>query len=323
MMKAVIYERYGSPDGMRLVEVEKPVPTDSQVQVKVHAVSINASDMEFLTARPFYIRSWGLFKPRHKILGTDIAGIAESVGSNVKDIKPGDAVFGDILMQWGGFAEYVSVPAEMLALKPDNMTFEHVSTLPQAGIVALQGLRDAGKIKRDDHVLIVGCGGGAGSFAVQYAKMIGAEVTGVDNGEKQDFMRSLGADHVIDYTLQNYTRLIGRYDLILDFVAPYSLLKNRRVLNQGGRYVLVGGATHRIIAAAGIGPVLSMFGSKKLGMLLYQQNSRADLAALIDLYNSGDVVPVIDKTFSLDQTPEAMRYLIGGHAKGKIVIKIV
>jgi NADPH:quinone reductase-like Zn-dependent oxidoreductase len=322
-MKAILYERYGSPEQLVVREIEKPVPTDDQVLVKVHAVSVNASDMEFLTANPGYVRIWGPLKPKHQILGTDIAGVVEAVGKNVSGFKSGDAVYGDNLMNFGGFAEYVCVPPKMLLPKPDGLSFEQVSTLPQAGIVALQGLRDKGKLRAGESVLIVGSGGGSGSFAIQIAKNMGARVTGVDNGEKLDFMRELGADQVIDYTQQDYTELAERYDLILDFVAPHSIFANKHVLNPGGRYVLVGGRNARIYSAALLGPIVSKFGNKSLGMLFYQQNKRPDLETLVQWCEAGSLTPAIEKIYPLEQTADALQYLIDRHVKGKLVIKII
>jgi NADPH:quinone reductase-like Zn-dependent oxidoreductase len=226
-------------------------------------------------------------------------------------------------MKFGGFAEYVCVSPKMLLHKPESLIFEEVSTLPQAGIVALQGLRDKGKLRAGENVLIVGSGGGCGSFAIQIAKNMGARVTGVDNGEKLDFMRELGADQVIDYTQQDYTELADRYDLILDFVAPHSIFTNKRVLKPGGRYVMVGGRNSRIYSAIFLGPIVSKFGDKPLGMLFYQQNKRADMDTLVEWCEAGSVVPAIEKIFPLEQTADALRQLIDGHVKGKLVIKII
>ncbi|MCP5105454.1 MAG: NAD(P)-dependent alcohol dehydrogenase, partial [bacterium] len=245
-MKAIVYERYGSPDVLELKELEKPTPKDNEVLIKVHAVSVNASDCELLGGSPLYTRMWGLLKPKKKILGSDIAGRVEVVGRNVTQFQQGDAVFGDILECWGGFAEYVCAPRNSLILKPAGMTFEEAAALPQAASVALQGLRDKGRIQPGQKVLINGAGGGAGSFAVQIAKLFGAEVTGVDSTGKLDMMRSIGADRVIDYTQEDFTRNEQCYDLILDFVASHSIFDYKRALSPRGVYAMVGGSMAHI-----------------------------------------------------------------------------
>ena len=319
-MKAVVYTEYGSPDVLELKEVEKPAPGDNEVLVEVHAVSVNASDWEFLTGKPLYIRIWGLLKPRHRILGSDIAGRVEAVGRNVKQFQPGDEVFGDILGTWGGFAEYVCAPEEALLPKPASMTFEQAAAIPQAAVVALQGLRDSGRIQRGQKVLINGAGGGAGTFALQIARVFDGELTGVDNTEKLGMMRSLGADHVIDYTREDFTKNGQCYDLILDLVAHHSIFDYKRALRPGGIYVLVGGSMARILQVLFLGPWISMTGSKKMGILPAKRNK--DLDFIIELFESGNVVPVIDRRYTLSEVAEALRYLGEGHAKGKVVITL-
>ncbi len=234
-MKAVVYTAYGPPDVLHIKEVAKPTPTDDEVLIKVQAVSVNRSDWEGLIGKPLYARLGGLRKPRRQILGSDIAGRVEMAGRNVERFQPGDEVFGDILARMGGFAEYVCAPESALALKPAGMTFEAVAAIPQAGVIALQGIRDKGEVQPGQSVLINGAGGGAGTFAVQLAKLYGAEVTGVDNTDKLDFMRSLGADYVIDYTREDFTKNGKQYDLILDLVAHRSVFAYQRALTQVSR----------------------------------------------------------------------------------------
>jgi NADPH:quinone reductase-like Zn-dependent oxidoreductase len=319
-MNAVVYTQYGSPDVLQLTEVEKPVPKDNELLVKVHSVSLNASDWEFLTGTPLYTRMWGLLKPGFKILGSDIAGIVEAVGKEVTRFRPGDQVFGDILDIKGGLAEYACAPESLLRLKPANLTFAQAAAIPQAASVALQGLRDKGQLRQGERVLINGAGGGAGSFAIQMAKYFGAEVTGVDNTEKLEMMRSIGADHVIDYTQEDFTRTGRRYDLILDFVAHRSIFNYRRALSPAGRYVMVGGFCVPILQALFLGPLMSMASSRKMGLLLAKTNK--DLEYINELIESGKVVPVIDTRYSLSEVPEAFRHLGEGHAKGKVVIDL-
>jgi len=320
-MKAIVYTKYGSPDVLQLKEVEKPTPKDDEVLIKVYAASANASDWEFLRGSPIYIRIWGLLKPKYKILGSDIAGRVEAVGRNVKQFQLGDEVFGDILGCWGGFAEYVCAPENAFMMKPASMTFEEAAAVPQAGVVALQGLRDKGQIQPGQKVLINGAGGGAGTFAVQIAKSFGAEVTGVDSTRKLDMMRSIGADHVIDYTQEDFTQNGQRYDLILDFVAYRSIFDYKRALNPKGIYVMVGGSMARIFQTLFLGPWISMAGSKKMGILAWKSNTN-DLVFMKELFEAGKVVPVIDRRYPLSEVAEALRYLGEGYARGKVVITL-
>ena len=319
-MKAIIYTRYGNPDALHLDEIEKPVPANDQVLVKVHAVSINSSDGEFLEGKPLYTRMWGLLKPKNNILGSDIAGRVETVGRNVKRLKPGDEVSGDIFGYWGGFAEYVCAPESTLILKPSGITFEQAASVPQAALLALQGLRDKGQIKSGQKVLINGAGGGAGSFAVQIAKLHGAEVTGVDSAHKLDMMRSIGADRVIDYTREDFTRKGQCYDLILDLAASHSIFDYKRALKPGGIYVMAGGSMGHIFQTLLLGSIISMRGKREIGILAVKPNK--DLAYMTGLVESGKVVPVIDRCYTLDDVPEAFRYYTEGKTCGKIVIKV-
>ena len=320
-MKAIVYEKYGAPDVLELREVEKSFPKDNEVLIKVHAASVNASDWEFLTGTPLYVRMWGLLKPKHKILGSDIAGRVEAVGRNVKQFQLGDEVFGDIIDSKGGFAEYVSAPERSLTLKPANMTFEEAAAIPQAAVVALQGLRDKGRIRSGQKVLINGAGGGSGTFAVQIAKLFGAEVTGVDSSMKLEMMRSIGADHVIDYVEEDFTRNGQRYDLILDLVAHHSIFDCKRALSPKGIYVLVGGSMSRILQAVFLGPLISIAGGKKMGVLAWKANT-SDLVLMTELFEAGKVVPVIDRRYPLSEVPQALQYLGEGRAKGKVVITL-
>ncbi|MEN8115350.1 MAG: NAD(P)-dependent alcohol dehydrogenase [Bacteroidota bacterium] len=320
-MKAIVREKYGSADELKLQEVEKPVPKNDEVLVKVHAVSLNASDVENLTGTPFYIRAWGLFKPKYKILGSDIAGVVEAVGSKVTKFKKGDAVFGDALYTWGGFAEYACIPEKVLTKKPESLTFKVAAALPQSAEVAVQGLRYKNMIKAGSKVLINGAGGGSGSFAIQIAKLMEAEVTGIDNSEKLGLMSSLGADHVIDYKMEDFTKNGKKYDLILDLVASHCIFDYRRSLAPKGVYGIVGGHMRHIFSTLIIGGLISLFGKKKMGMVAV--NSNQDLNYITGLIESGKIKPVIDKVFTLEQVPEAMRYQSEGRAKGKVVIKIL
>jgi NADPH:quinone reductase-like Zn-dependent oxidoreductase len=264
---------------------------------------------------------FGLLKPKIKILGCDIAGQVEAVGRNVKQFQPGDEVFGDISgCGFGGFAEYVCARENALVLKPASMTFEEAAAIPQAAILALQGLRGKRQIQSGQKVLINGAGGGAGTFAVQIAKSFGAEVTGVDSTRKLDIMRSIGADHVIDYTKEDFTKSGQRYDLILDMAAHHSIFDYKRALSPKGIYVMVGGSMFRLFQVMFLGSLISMTTSKKMGILAHKPNK--DLAFMKELLEAGKVVPVIDKRYPLSEVPEALRYFGEGHAKGKLVITL-
>ncbi|MBI1939866.1 MAG: NAD(P)-dependent alcohol dehydrogenase [Ignavibacteriales bacterium] len=320
-MKAVVYEKYGSPDLLHLAEVEKPTPNDDEILIKVRAVSVNGSDREGLTGKPLYARMGGLLKPSHNILGADIAGRVESVGKNNTEFKPGDEVFGEIPGYHGGFAEYVRTHGKTMALKPAGLTFEEAAAIPQAGVIALQGICEKGKVEAGQKVLINGAGGSAGPFAVQLAKLYGAEVTGVDNTNKLDFIHSLGADHVIDYTKENFTTNGRQYDLILDLIAHRSVFSYQRALRPAGSYFFVGGSAIVMFQILLIGPLIKRAAKKNIRILVVPQN-RKDLISITQLCEAGKVKPVIDKRFSLNETPEALRYVIDGHAKGKVVIAV-
>ncbi len=317
-MKAIVYDKYGPPEVLQLQEVEKPAPKDNEVLVKVNVVSLNAADLEYLRGTAM-IRMGGLLKPKHKILGSDIAGRVETVGKNVKQFQPGDEVFGDLFYGgFGAFAEYVCVPENALALKPTSMSFEEVVTLPQSGLLAMQGLRDKRQIQPGQKILINGAGGGTGTFAVQIAKSFGAEVTGVDSTSKLDMVRSIGADQVIDYMKEDYTKSGQRYDLILDMKGNRSTLDYKRALHPGGTFIMVGGSWARLFQLLLLGSLISIVGSKKMGFLAYKPNK--DLALLMDLIEAGKVVPIIDKRYPLSEVAEALQYLGEGHVRGKVVI---
>ena len=321
-MKAIVCTKYGSPDVLQLKEVEKPTPKDNEALVKVHAASVNAADVETLRG-VFVVRIAAPLKPMYKILGSDIAGRVEAVGRKVKQFQPGDEIWGDLFAcGFGAFAEYVCVPENTLALKPASMTFEEAATYPQAAILALQNLRDKRPIEPGQKVLINGAGGGVGTFAVQIAKYFGAEVTGVDSTRKLDMLRSIGADQVIDYTQEDFTKSGQRYDLILDVVAYRSIFDYKRALSPKGIYVFVGGSTAAIFQALLLGPLISMTGSKKMGVVMWKPNKKEDLVFLKELFEAGKVVPVIDRGYPLSEVPEAFRYLEKGRAQGKVVITL-
>jgi NADPH:quinone reductase-like Zn-dependent oxidoreductase len=320
-MKAIVYTEYGSPDVIKLLEVEKPAPKDDEVLVKVLAASANAYDWHFLSADIFLIRlAGGLFKPKNHRLGADIAGRVEAVGSNVKQFKPGDEVFGDI-GAWGngGFAEYVSVPEKAFGLKPANLTFEQAAAVPMAALTALQGLRDTGQIQPGQKVLINGASGGVGTFAVQIAKYFGAEVTAVCRTDKVEMIQSLGADHVIDYTKDNFTQNGQRYDLILAVNGYHPISAYKRALTPQGIYVMAGGAPAQIFQAVLLGAGMSERAGRKMRSVS-AKSAQKDLAILKELLEEGKIVPVIDRCYPLSETAEALRYLGEGHARGKIVL---
>lgn len=318
-MKAIVYERYGPPDVLRLQEVAKPAPMDDQILVKVHAVSVNRSDWEGLVGKPLYARIGGFRKPSNPILGSDVAGRVEMAGKNNQEFQIGDEVFGEMGDYHGGFAEYVCVRGKAWTLKPAGITFEQAAAIPQAGVIALQGICTKGRVQPGEKVLINGAGGGAGVFAIQLAKLYGAEVTGVDNTGKLDFMRSVGADHVMDYTRQDFTKNGQQYDLILDVIAHRSVFAYRRALKPGGRYFVVGGSVGTMLQIFLLGPWIRRTSGRNLQVLAVQR-TRKDLSAITELCEAGKIIPVIDKRYPLSQVPDALRYLGEGRAKGKVVI---
>lgn len=306
---------------LRLEEVVRPIPKDNEVLVQVRAVSVNASDWEILRGKPLYSRIGGPFRPHHRTLGSDIAGRVVATGAGVTRFRPGDEVFGDNLALMGGFAEYARAAEKALALKPTGMSFEEAAAIPQAGVIALQGIRRKGNVQPGQRVLINGAGGGAGSFAVQLAKVAGAEVTGVDSPAKLDFLRSLGADHVVDYTREDFTRTGEHYDLVLDVTAHRSVFDYRRVLAARGQYLYVGGSVSTLLQILTMGPLIGRRDDKKVRILVVQPNAQ-DLVAVAELCRAGTIATIIDKRFSLAEVPDALRYLGGGHAHGKLVITI-
>jgi len=317
-MKAIVFHRYGQADVLVPEEIEKPRPKDNEVLVKVYASCINSWDYELIQGTPFLNRMMsGIFKPtKIKIPGCDIAGRIESVGKNVKRFQVGDEIYGDLSScGWGGFAEYVAAPEKALELKPSCLTFEQAAAVPQAALLALQGLQRGG-IQAGYNVLINGAGGGSGTFAIQIAKDLGADVTAVDSTEKLDLMRKTGADQVIDFTQEDFTSNKQSYDLIFDNASNRSLSQYSRVLNPGGMHVMVGGKSFSIIKSM----LASIFGSKKFVLLMHKANK--DLLKMNKLLESARVTPVIDKRYSLSEAADAMRYFAAGHAKGKIVITI-
>ena len=318
-MKAIVNTNYGSPEVLQFQEVEIPTPTDDEILVKVHAVSINRSDWEGLIGKPLYARMGGLRKPSNPILGSDIAGRVVKVGKNNTQFQPGDEVFGEMETYHGGFAEYVCTQGKTWALKPAHLTFEEAAAIPQAGVIALQGLRDKGQVQPGQKVLINGAGGGAGSFALQLAKLYGAEVTGVDHTGKLDFMCSLGADDVIDYTGKDFTQNRNQYDLILDLVAHRSVFAYLQALRLNGSYYFVGGSIATLFQILLLGPGIQRLTHKNIRLLAVQRN-RKDLMTIAALCDAGKVIPVIDSVYPLSQVPEALRSLGDGRAKGKVVI---
>lgn len=322
-MKAIIAERYGMPDVLEFKEMEKPVPKENEVLVKVHAASLNMFDWHLLTADIFLVRlNTGFFKPKYKIPGADVAGRVDTIGKNVTQFKVGDEVYGDLAASGcGSFAEYVAVPEKALALKPVNLTFEEAAAFPMAAVTALQGLRDAGKIQAGRKVLIQGASGGVGSFAVQIAKSFGAEVTAVCSTRNVEQVRSLGVDHVIDYTKEDFTKNGRQYDLILAVNGYRKLEEYKGSLAPKGIYVMAGGATKQIFEALLRGSFLSEKDGRKLGAFTAEPK-QADLIYLKGLAETGKVKPVIDKRYPLSETAQALRYLGEGHARGKVILSV-
>ncbi|MGB5933982.1 MAG: NAD(P)-dependent alcohol dehydrogenase [Anaerolineae bacterium] len=324
-MKAIVYTEYGSPDVLEPKEVEKPTPKDDEVLVKVHAASINSWDWDLLRGTPFMARltGGGLLKPKNPVLGTDIAGRVEAVGKDVMKLQPGDEVFGELSKRflslgWGGFAEYACAHEDSMMLKPASMAFEQAAAIPQVGTLALGGLRYKGKIEPGEKVLMNGGGGGVGTFVIQIAKHFGAEVTGVDSTSKLDMMRSIGADHVIDYTKEDFTKNGQHYDLIIDVAAYRSIFDYNCALSPNGVCGVIGGSVARFFQTAFLGPLITIGGSKKMGTV--GANPNEGLAFILELFEAGKVVPVIDRCYSLSEVPEAFRYFGKGLAKGKVVI---
>ncbi len=315
-----MYTEYGPPDVLRFQQVETPAPTDGEVLIKLCAASVNPMDWHFMRGKPLFIRLMaGLFKPKSKILGCDIAGRIEAVGKNVKQFHPGDEVFGGKGL--GGFAEYVCAAEERFVLKPANISFEDAASVPVAALTALQGLRDKGRIQPGHQVLVDGASGGVGTFAIQIAKSFGAEVTAVCSTSKMDIARSLGADRVIDYTREDFTNNGQRYDLIFAPNAYHSIFDYRRALSRNGIYVAAGGGALPILQLLLLGPLLSMIGNRKMGLITAKLKQQ-DLICLRDLLEAGKIAPVIDRRYPLSEVADALRYLEEGHARGKVVLTV-
>lgn len=320
-MKAIVFTKYGSPDVLELKEIEKPAPRDDEVLIRVHAASLNDWDWGALQGIPFVNRlMFGLLRPKKQILGSDIAGRIEAVGKNVRRFQPGDEVFGDLSGEWGGFAEYVCARENALALKAPGMTFEQAAAIPQAAMLAVQGLCDVGRIQEGQRLLINGAGGGVGTFAIQIAKLHGVEVTGVDSPGKLDMLRSMGAKHVIDYTQQDFTKNGERYDLILDVKTNRPISDYVRALSPNGTYVTVGGSMGRLFQALLFRLWISLTTNKKIRIVALKQNK--DLEYMKELFATGKAVPVIDGPYTLSEVPQAFRHFGAGRHKGKVVITV-
>jgi NADPH:quinone reductase-like Zn-dependent oxidoreductase len=319
-MKAIVFTKYGTPDVLELKEIDKPIPKEDEVLIKVYAVSINDWDLGLLQGDLINRLINGLLKPKIKILGSDIAGRIEEVGKNVKKFQPGDEVYGDLSGSWGGFAEYVCARENALSLKPASMSFEEAAAIPQAAMLAMQGLRDKGQIQSGQKLLINGAGGGVGTFAVQIAKLYGVEVTGVDSSGKLDMMRSMGFDHVINYKHEDFTKNGNSYDLILDVKTNRSVFDYTRVLSRNGIYVTVGGSLIRLLQALFLRPWISMISKKHIRFVVLKPNK--DLTYMNQLFEAGKVKPVIDGSYRIDEVPQALRFFGEGSHKGKVVITV-
>jgi NADPH:quinone reductase-like Zn-dependent oxidoreductase len=319
-MKAIVYEKYGSPDVMQLKEIGKPAPKDDEVLIKIHAASVNAYDWHFLTADIFLIRlmGGGLLKPKNTRLGADMAGRIEAVGKNVRQFLPGDEVFG---MVNGSFAEYACALESALALKPVHTSFDEAAAIPMAAITALQGLRDEGQIRAGQKVLINGASGGVGTFAVQIAKSFGAEVTAVCSTRNLDQALSIGADHVIDYTKEDFTKNGQQYDLVFAANGYHSLSAYKRALSPKGIYIMAGGSMAQIFQSMLMGSMMSETGGRKLAGVSAKRNQN-DLVFIKELFEAGKVRSVMDRRYPLSEAAEALRYLGAGHARGKVVISV-
>ena len=318
-MKAIIRQKYGSPDVLELTEVETPAPKDNEVLVEIHAASANPLDWHYMRGAPFLARlGEGLRKPKDPRLGVDIAGRVEAVGNNVTRFLPGNEVFGTVK---GGFAEYACAREDRLALKPANISFEEAAAAPVVAFTALQGLRDKGKIRPGQKVLVNGASGGVGTFAVQMAKSFGTEVTGVCGTRNVDMVRSIGANYVVDYTQEDFTKNGQRYDLICDAVGNRSVSDYKRALRPRGTCIIIGFTTlSRLFGHVVLGPLLSMTGNKKIGLMGLAKPNQKDLVFMKELLEAGKVKPVIDRRYPFGETAEALRYLEAGHARGKVVI---
>jgi NADPH:quinone reductase-like Zn-dependent oxidoreductase len=323
-MKAIVQDSYCSPDVLEFREIDQPTPGQGEVLVKVRAASVNTADLDHLRGRSIAERlAIGFSKPRNSVPGLDLAGVVVAIGEEVTRLQQGDQVWADLSVSgFGAFAEYVCAAEKVFAPKPPILTFEEAATVPHSAILALQGLTGKGQVRPGQKVLINGAGGCVGPFAVQIAKSFGAEVTGVDDTGKLDMMTLTGADHVIDYTNQDFTKNGQRYDLILDIAAQRSVLHYRRSLAPQGRYVLIARSLGGFFQAMVIGGWITMTGSKRMGIFMWNPNQRADLEVLGGLYQAGRVKPFVDRSYRLSEVPDALRYVEEGHARGKVVISV-
>lgn len=322
-MKAILFDKYGGPEVLRLGEAERPEPKGREVLIRVRSAAVNAADWHVIRGTPLPVRFFaGLFKPKYHIPGCDVAGVVEAVGSDVTRFRAGNEVFGDATNSgWGGFAEYVAIDEATCASKPESVSFEEAAALPTAGATALQGLRDKGRLGAGEKVLINGASGGVGTFAVQLARELGAEVTGVCSTAKVELVRSIGAARVIDYTREDFAADGSRYDLILAANGSRKLADYRRVLTPMGRYVQTGGGGNQLMEAMVLGPMLSKKKGQQMGNILMKPNA-ADLELLAELVAGRKVVPVIDRRYPLEEVAEAIQYVEEGHAKGKVIITV-
>lgn len=323
-MRAIVRDRYGGTDVLRLDEVETPVPGDGEVLARVRAASINTADLDHIRGQPRIARiGTGLFKPKSRIPGLDVSGEVEAVGRGVTRFVPGDEIWGDMFAHGSGaFAEYVCAPETAFQPKPAGLTFQEAASVPHSAVLAFQGLGGRRRIRPEMKVLINGAGGCVGPFALQIAKTLGAEVTAVDHTAKLDMLRSIGADHVIDYTRVDVTRNGRRYDFILDIAANRPVFAYRRVLTDGGAYVQIARTLRGFFGAAAIGGLISMAGNKRLGIFMWAPNRKEDLEQLRVLVEAGDLKPLVDRAYPLSAVPAAVRYLEDGHARGKVVVTI-
>jgi len=321
-MKAITYYKYGSSQNMKLEELKIPSPKTDEVLIKIYATSVNAWDLDLLLGQPIFSRLWGLFTPKMNILGSDVAGLVESVGTGVKDLKPGDRVFGDLVdNNWGGFAEYTCAKESALTKIPEGLSFVEAASIPQAACMAFQAFESIQlPISSQTRVLVNGAGGGCGTFAVQFAKQMGAQVTGVDSSDKLDYMKSIGADHVIDYTKMNYTDMNQKYDIVIDMVMHNSIYKIEKILNPGGAFRMVGGKPSKIIQTFLVSKRLSAKSGKELGVLAAKANYK--LSEVVEFIQKENIQPSIDTVYDLIDVPKAMHHIGQGKTKGKLIIKV-
>lgn len=321
-MTAMVCDTYGMADVLRLEKVDVPAPKEQEVLVEVHAASVNSWDWDLLRGKPYINRLGAWRRPRWRVLGADIAGRVAAVGARVTRFRPGDEVFGDLSgCGWGGFAEYVCAGEAALSPKPVGVSFEQAAAVPQAAVLALQAIRRMGALQRGHRVLINGAGGGVGTFAIQYAKLHGAEATGVDRAEKLDFLRSVGADHVVDYETEDFTDSGRRYDLLIDVVGNRSVRAVKRALAPGGTYVMIGGPLTRILQTLLAAPSAARLEKKRLEVLFHKP-SHDDQMVWKGLIEAGKVVPVVDQVYSLRDAAQALRHLGEGRAQGKVVVRV-